>query len=55
MKKKSNQPVSPTSFWATQMGNKPQAHQIKGEGLSQGPAFSSDPDPEQEWSDGNGY
>ena len=52
MKKKiENQSINPTSFWASQMGNKP--HQIKGEGPSQGPAFHSDP--EEEWSDGNGY
>lgn len=30
------------------------AHQIKGEGIPQGPAFHHS-DPEQEWSDGNGY
>lgn len=54
MKKKiENQSINPTSFWASQMGNKPQAHQIKGEGPSQGPAFHSDP--EEEWRDGNGY
>ena len=47
-----NQPLNPKSFWATQMGNK--AHQIKGEGLSQGPAGHHEPK-EEEWSDGNGY
>jgi hypothetical protein len=30
------------------------AHQIKGEGIPQGPAFRH-PLQEEEWSDGNGY
>ena len=50
-KQDQSQPISPQDFWASQMGNKP--HQMKGEGLSQGPAFHKDP--EEEWSDGNGY
>jgi hypothetical protein len=50
MKKQIEQPINPQDFWASQMGNKP--HQMKGEGPSQGPAFS---DPEEEWRDGNGY
>jgi hypothetical protein len=57
MKNEQLPPVNPKSFWATQMGNKPQpaiAHQVSGNGFPQGPAFRN-PDPEQEWSDGNGY
>lgn len=50
-------PVTPQSFWATQMGNKPQPatpHQACGNGFPQGPAFHH-PLQEEEWSDGNGY
>jgi hypothetical protein len=50
MSKQIQNPIPPQDFWASQMGNKP--HQVKGECLSQGPAFS---DPGEEWSDGNGY
>ena len=51
MNKQIQNPIQPQDFWASQMGNKP--HQMKGEGLSQGPAFHHDP--EEEWRDGNGY
>ena len=57
MKNEEFPPVNPKSFWASQMGNKPQpaiAHQVSGNGFPQGPAFRNS-DPEQEWSDGNGY
>ena len=57
MKRNQIPPVNPQSFWASQMGNKPQpaiAHQVSGNGFPQGPAFHHS-DPEQEWSDGNGY
>ena len=50
-------PITPKSFWANQMGNKPQpaiAHQASGNGFPQGPAFHH-PLQDEEWGDGNGY
>jgi hypothetical protein len=57
MKKNQDSPVNPQSFWASQMGNKPQpavANQASGNGFPQGPAFHH-PLQDEEWEDGNGY
>ena len=50
MSKQIQNPIPPQDFWASQMGK---AHQVADRALAQGPAFSKEP--EEEWSDGNGY